>query len=109
MVESVGCMVKGLKFMARATQRVFPQPRSHRARQVWLRLEIWGGWGGGAGNYVHFSDSHLNLQNAVFRKPSCKSTAFMFDSIRLLKHACPNQNDVHVRGHPITRTSMPKL
>ena len=29
----------------------------------------------------------------------CKNTAFMFESVRLPKHPCPNQNHVHVREY----------
>ena len=63
--------------------------------------------GGVGGKYVRFSDSHLNLQNAVFREPSCKNSAFMLHSIRLSKHPSPNHYDVHVREHPLAEHPCP--
>ena len=70
-----------------------------------------GGVGGGGGNYVRFSDSHLNLQ---FRNPHAKTPhscltasgyqsipaqkilTFMFGGIPLPEHPCPNYKTAHV-------------
>ena len=102
--------------------RVLPLPRSNRPRQVRLGLEV---WGGGVAGGVPSATAILTCKTQCFGKPHEKHRilvrksdyqsihaqaimAFMFLSIPLPEHPCPNDNDFHVREHPVNRPSMPK-
>ena len=121
-VEGLGFRVLG--FRVRPTPRVLPQLRSHRPRQVWLGLDVWGVGGLGVGGGIitvpsaaavltcktqYFGNPHAKTLHSCSRASDYQSIhaqtrmTFMFENITLPKHPCPNYNNVHVREHPITR------
>ena len=110
----------GLGFKVRPTPRVLPEPRSHRP------LGSLGGRGGGRMITVPSAAAILTCKTQFFGNPHAKTphsclrasdyqsidaqaiVTFMFESIPLPEHPCPNYNNIHAQGHPITRSSMPK-